>query len=174
MLTKEDNEALTRVGPGTLMGSLLRRYWQPVLYSSELPDRDGTPVRVRLLGEDLVAFRDTAGAVGLLPLHCPHRGASLFYGRNEDNGLRCAYHGWKFDVAGNCLDMPNVPPAKAFTQKVKAKAYPTVERNGLIWTYMGSREQAPPLPCFEAIMLPKDECNIFMVQRECNWLQALE
>ena len=105
MLSREDNEILTRVGPGTLMGNLLRRYWIPACLSSEIPEPDGAPVRVRLLGEDLVAFRDTDGAVGLIDEHCPHRGASLFYGRNEECGLRCIYHGWKFDVTGQCVDL---------------------------------------------------------------------
>jgi phenylpropionate dioxygenase-like ring-hydroxylating dioxygenase large terminal subunit len=173
MTTAVEGELLTRVGPGTPMGKLMREYWVPVVLSSELV-ADAPPTRLMLLGEKLVAFRDSRGRVGILDQRCPHRCASLFLGRNEKEGLRCAYHGWKFDVAGNCLDMPNVPPAKAFPDKVKAKAYPAVERNGLVWCYMGGREEAPPLPCFEAAMLPPDECNLFMVQRACNWLQALE
>jgi phenylpropionate dioxygenase-like ring-hydroxylating dioxygenase large terminal subunit len=173
MTTAAEGELLTRVGPGTPMGKLMREYWVPAVLSSELV-ADAPPTRLMLLGEKLVAFRDSRGRVGILDQRCPHRCASLFLGRNEKEGLRCAYHGWKFDVAGNCLDMPNVPPAKAFPDKVKAKAYPAVERNGLVWCYMGGREEAPPLPCFEAAMLPPDECNLFMVQRACNWLQALE
>jgi phenylpropionate dioxygenase-like ring-hydroxylating dioxygenase large terminal subunit len=155
------------------MGNLMREYWVPAVLSSELV-ADGPPTRLMLLGEKLIAFRDTRGRVGILDHRCPHRCASLFLGRNEKEGIRCAYHGWKFDVEGNCLDMPNVPPSKAFPGKVKAKAYPAVERNGLVWCYMGAREEAPPLPCFEAVMLPSEECNLFMVQRACNWLQALE
>jgi phenylpropionate dioxygenase-like ring-hydroxylating dioxygenase large terminal subunit len=173
MTTAAESELLTRVGPAAPMGRLMREYWVPAVLSSELI-ADAPPTRLILLGEKLIAFRDTKGHVGILDHRCPHRCASLFLGRNEKEGIRCAYHGWKFDVEGNCLEMPNVPPAKAFPGKVKAKAYPTVERNGLVWTYMGSREQAPPLPCFEAVMLPQEECNLFMVQRECNWLQALE
>jgi phthalate 4,5-dioxygenase len=173
MTTAAESELLTRVGPGTPMGSFMREYWIPAALSSELV-AGAPPTRLMLLGEKLVAFRDSRGRVGILDHRCPHRCASLFLGRNEEAGLRCAYHGWKFDVDGNCLEMPNVPPAKAFPQRVKAKAYPTVERNGLVWAYMGTREQAPPLPCFEAVMLPRDECNLFMVQRKCNWLQALE
>jgi phenylpropionate dioxygenase-like ring-hydroxylating dioxygenase large terminal subunit len=173
MTTAAEGELLTRVGPGTPMGRLMREYWVPALLSSELI-ADAPPTRLMLLGEKLIAFRDSRGRVGILDHRCPHRCASLFLGRNEKGGIRCAYHGWKFDVEGNCLDMPNVPPAKAFPDKVKAKAYPAVERNGLVWTYMGAREQTPPLPCFEAVMLPQEECNLFMVQRECNWLQALE
>src|SRR3954462_13902670 len=130
MLSKEDNELLTRVGPGTPMGRLMREYWIPALMSSELPEPDGPPMRVRLLGEDLIAFRDSQGRVGLLGNHCPHRGASLFFGRNEESGLRCVYHGWKFDVTGACIDMPNEPTESTFRNKVTATAYPCIERGG--------------------------------------------
>ena len=124
MLSPEDNDLLCRVGPGTPMGNLLRCFWQPFALSSELPAPDGDPVRVRLLGEDLIAFRDTNGAIGLLQNNCPHRGASLFFGRNEEAGLRCVYHGWKFDVDGNCVDMPNEPAESDFRQRVQAITYP--------------------------------------------------
>src|SRR6188508_1845434 len=117
MLAKADNELLTRVGPGTPMGELFRRFWLPILLGGELPEPDCPPLRVRLLGEDLVAFRDSTGKVGFLAENCPHRGASLFFGRNEDAGLRCVYHGWKFDTAGNCLDMPNEPAESDFKHK---------------------------------------------------------
>ena len=173
MTSAAEGALLTRVGPGTPLGTLMREDWVPALLSSELV-ADGAPVRLRLLGENLIGFRDTSGRVGIMDHRCPHRCASMFFGRNEENGLRCAYHGWKFDVDGNCLDMPNVPKHQAFPQKVKAKAYPSVERNGLVWTYMGAREVPPPMPCFEAAMLPVEQMNLFMVQRECNWLQALE
>ena len=173
MTSAAEGALLTRVGPGTPLGTMMREYWVPALLSSELV-ADGAPVRLRLLGENLIGFRDTSGRVGIMDHRCPHRCASMFFGRNEANGLRCAYHGWKFDVDGNCLDMPNVPKHQAFPQKVKAKAYPTVERNGLVWTYVGVREVPPPMPCFEASMLPVEQMNLFMVQRECNWLQALE
>ena len=173
MTTAAESELLTRVGPGTPLGTLMREYWIPAALSSELAI-DAAPTRLMLLGEKLVAFRDSQGRVGIMDHRCPHRCASLFFGRNEHDGLRCAYHGWKFDVEGNCLDMPNVPTHHAFPQKVKARAYPAVERNGLIWTYMGARKQPPPLPCFEAALLPEQDLNLFMVQRECSWLQALE
>src|SRR5215469_12994254 len=139
MLSKADNELLTRVGPGTPMGELFRRFWLPILVESELPEPACAPIRVRLLGEDLVAFRDSDGQIGFLAENCPHRGASLFFGRNEElyPGLRCVYHGWKFDTAGNCLDMPNEPAESDFKHKVKATAYPAVERGGAIWIYMG-------------------------------------
>jgi phenylpropionate dioxygenase-like ring-hydroxylating dioxygenase large terminal subunit len=118
MLTKRDNELLTRVGPDTPMGQLLRRFWLPFGLTAELPGPDCNPIRVRLLGEELVAFRDTNGSVGLLAANCPHRGASLFFGRNEACGLRCVYHGWKFDVSGQCVDMPNEPPESTFKDRV--------------------------------------------------------
>jgi phthalate 4,5-dioxygenase oxygenase subunit len=146
MLTQEDNDVLTRVGPGTMMGNLLRRYWQPALLSSEVPATDSPPLRVRLLGEDLVAFRDSNGRVGLVAQACPHRGASLFFGRNEEAGLRCVYHGWKFDVSGACVDMPSEPAESNFKSKVRALAYPTQEAGGVVWTYMGPGETMPAVP----------------------------
>src|SRR5438093_13335172 len=158
MLSREDNELLCRVGRGTPMGELMRQYWVPAALSSELPEREGAPLRVRLLGEDLIAFRTTSGAVGLVANSCPHRGSSLFYGRNEAEGLRCVYHGWKFDVTGSCVDMPSEPPESNFKHKVRAVTYPCVERGGIIWTYMGARETPPPLPDLEANVAP--ECRV--------------
>src|SRR5690349_16544221 len=149
MLSREENEFLTRVGPGTPMGDLLRQYWMPSLLSAELPTCDGPPLRVRLLGEDLLAFRDTGGQVGLVAQACPHRGASLFFGRNEEDGLRCAYHGWKFDRAGRCVDMPNEAPGCPLKEKVRLRAYPCRERCGVVWAYLGPRAEPPPLPEFE-------------------------
>jgi phenylpropionate dioxygenase-like ring-hydroxylating dioxygenase large terminal subunit len=174
MLSKIDNETVCRVGPGTPMGNLMRQYWVPALLSSELPGPDSDPVRVVLLGEKLIAFRDSNGQVGLMENHCPHRGASLFFGRNEEAGLRCAYHGWKFDVQGSCIDMPNEPAESDFKTRVKAVAYPTQERNGLVWAYMGPRETPPPLPDLEANNLPEGEYAVSAIQRECNYLQGLE
>src|SRR3982750_1110878 len=142
MLTPEENQRLTRVSRGTPMGKLLRRYWQPACLSSELPEPDGAPLRVRLLGEDLIAFRDTSGAVGLVDAFCPHRRAPLFFGRNEESGLRCVYHGWKFDTTGTCVDMPSEPPESNFTDKVRVKAYPVREFGDTVWVFMG--ENAPP------------------------------
>jgi len=172
MLDHQDNEQLCRVGPGTLMGNLMRQYWVPAALSSELPEPDGAPLRVRLLGEDLIGFRDSSGAVGLVRNACPHRGASLFYGRNEQGGLRCVYHGWKFDVTGACVDMPSEPAESNFKHKVKAVAYPCVERGGLIWAYLGPRTPPPPLPALEPNLIA--DSNIQVYQRECNWMQALE
>src|SRR5947208_1103421 len=146
MLSKDDNEILCRVGPGTPMGNLLRQYWFPAMPSYELPSPDCPPKKLRLLGEDLVAFRDSTGAVGVLAQACPHRGASLFFGRNEESGLRCVYHGWKFDVTGQCVDMPSEPPESNFKAKIQATAYPAVEQGGLVWIYMGPKDKQPPLP----------------------------
>src|SRR5215475_4154871 len=172
MLSREDNELLCRVGRGTPTGDLLRQYWIPALTTSELPERDGAPVRVRLLGENLIAFRVTSGKIGLIQNHCPHRGASLFFGRNEEEGLRCVYHGWKFDVTGQCIDMPNEPAESDFKTKVQAVAYPTQERNGIVWAYMGPRSTPPPLP--EWLPNMDGDCQVWMRLQESNWLQALE
>src|SRR5438132_4140444 len=174
MLSKEENEFLCRIGPGTPMGNFFRQYWLPAIRSDELPAPDCPPLRVRLLGEDLIAFRSTSGEVGLIQNACPHRGASLFFGRNEENGLRCVYHGWKFDVTGQCVDMPSEPAESNFKSKIKAKAYPCVERNGIIWMYMGPRETPPPLPEMEWNLLPDGQYRIGMNLRECNWVQATE
>jgi phthalate 4,5-dioxygenase oxygenase subunit len=173
MMSPQDNELLTRVGPGTAMGSLMRQYWLPACKSQEL-EAGGPPMRLLLLGEKLIAFRDSSGRVGIMDHRCPHRCASLFFGRNEPGGVRCVYHGWKFDVEGNCLEMPNVPPHQEFSQKVKAKAYKATERNGLVWAYMGPRAEAPPLPQIEATLLAEEEATIRCTQRESNWLQNLE
>src|SRR5438094_9782943 len=163
MTTASEGAELTQVAVGTPMGQLMRQYWLPALLSSEL-ERDGSPTRLMLLGEKLLAFRDSEGRVGVMDHRCPHRCASLFLGRNEEGGIRCIYHGWKFDVAGNCLDMPSLPPP-GFKQKVKAKAYKVVERAGVVWVYMGSRAEAPPLPAFEILELPEDEVRVSSIQR---------
>jgi len=174
MLTHEENELITRIGPDTPMGTTMRRYWIPALLAWELPEPDCPPVRVKLLGEDLVAFRDTEGRVGLLDEYCPHRRASLFFGRNEECGLRCVYHGWKFDVSGRCVDMMNEPEELSFKQKIRQPAYPTVEMGGLIWAYMGPPDLMPPLPKFAWTQSPPTHRHVSKVIEECNWLQALE
>jgi phthalate 4,5-dioxygenase len=172
MLSREDNERLTRVGPGTPMGQTLRRYWLPAVLSWELPAPDSAPVRVKLLGEDLVAFRTTDGRVGLIEEFCPHRRASLWLGRNEENGLRCVYHGWKFDVTGQCIDQMNEP--RQFCDKIRAIAYPTCELGGVIWAYMGPAEKQPAPPQFEWTGTPPAHHAVSKVVEACNWLQALE
>src|SRR5579884_1719760 len=174
MLTKEENEYITRTGPGTPMGALFRRYWMPALLSEELPEPDGAPVQVRLLGEDLVAYRDSAGQVGLLGEFCPHRKASLFLGRNEERGLRCVYHGWKFDVTGACVDMPNEPAESNFKDKIRHTAYPCREAGGVVWAYMGPRERMPELPQFEWTLVPDSQRVVSKLHQANNWLQGLE
>ena len=174
MLGKEDNELLCRIGPGTAMGNLFRQYWLPALKSDELPAPDCPPLRIMLLGEALIAFRTTSGDVGLMQNSCPHRGASLFFGRNEEEGLRCVFHGWKFDTAGNCVDMPSEPAESNFRSKVHATAYRCHERNGIIWAYLGSRETPPSLPELEANMLGEDASVITVLHRANNWMQGWE
>lgn len=155
------------------MGSFMREFWIPACMSSEL-ERDKAPTRLMILGEKLIAFRDSNGRVGVLDHRCPHRCASLFFGRNEEAGLRCVYHGWKFDVEGNCLDMPNVPPKFEFSPRVKAKAYRTMERAGLVWIYMGNAVEPPPMPQLDALLLDPEVLSLSCAQRECNWLQSME
>lgn len=173
MTSAADNELLTRVGPGTPMGNFMRQFWVPALMSSELLP-DAAPTRLMILGEKLIAFRDTAGQVGIFDHRCPHRCASLFFARNERGGLRCAYHGWKFDATGQCSEMPNVPERLGFAEKIRAKAYTTAERGGLIYIYMGDRKELPPLPEIEPTLCPEDDTMVICRQRECNWLQAME
>ncbi len=156
------------------MGDLMRRYWIPVLFSHQLPERDGPPIRAKVLGEDLVAFRDSSGAVGLFGQHCPHRGASLFFGRNEENGLRCVYHGWKFDTSGRCVDMPNEPPESNFKDRVRATAYPCREAGDVIWAYFGPPEQQPGVPEWEWLQVPASHRLGSRRWQESNWLQAVE
>ena len=173
MLSATDNEIMCRVGPGTEMGAVMRSYWLPLLYSWELK-ADGEPQRVRLLGEILVAFRDTSGRPGLVAEACPHRGASIFFGRNEEDGIRCVYHGWKFDVTGACVDMPSEPAESNFKNKVRTTAYAAAEQGGIIWAYMGA-DQPPSLPEFEWCNIPEEQVHhAYKGIYECNWIQALE
>src|SRR5207247_111429 len=173
MLTREESALLTLVGPATPMGELMRRYWIPALLSAELVPA-GRVKRVRLLGEDLVAFRAPDGTVGLLGEFCSHRGASLYFGRNEAAGLRCVYHGWKYGADGQCVDMPNEPPASSFTEKVRHPAYPCAERGGVVWTYMGPTSPPPALPELEWALVPDSHRFVSKFYQECNYLQALE
>jgi phthalate 4,5-dioxygenase oxygenase subunit len=174
MLTASQSERLTRTDPGTPMGEALRRYWLPALLSDELKENDGPPVRVRILGEDLVAFRDSGGSANLVSAYCPHRRAPLFFGRNEENGLRCVYHGWKFDGSGACVDMPSEPPDSLFKAKVRVEAYPTWEGGGMVWTYMGPAATAPPPPRYEFVNVPATHRVVSKTYEDCNYLQALE
>ena len=175
MLSRAENELLTRVGPATPMGDTMRRYWVPALLSRELPAPDSPPVRVKLLGEDLVAFRDTQGRIGLLDEFCPHRRASLFFGRCEASGLRCVYHGWKYDVTGWCVDMMNEPESLDFKHKIRTTAYPVVEHGGIAWTYMGpAGTPAPPPPLFAWTTVAAPRRHVSKVIQDSNWLQGLE
>jgi phthalate 4,5-dioxygenase oxygenase subunit len=176
MLSQEDNDLLTRTGAGTPMGELFRSYWIPVLLSEQLPEPDGAPVRVKVLGEELVAFRDSAGVVALVAPRCPHRGANLFFGRNEGGGIRCAFHGWKFNARGECVDMPTVPPEMVpkLCEKARIQAYPTREWGDYVWAYMGAQDRIPELPQMEFALVPPSHRHVSKKFQECNWAQAAE
>ena len=174
MLSQQDNELLTQTDQGTPMGELMRRFWLPAFLSEEVAERDGKPVRLRLLGENLVAFRDTEGRVGLLEEGCPHRCASLALAANEDNGLRCLYHGWKFTVAGTCVDTPTEPDGSKLHTKVRAVAYPTREAGGAVWAYLGPPELQPEFPEFEFLNMAEGHSAVFKVLEDCNYGQAVE
>lgn len=174
MVSAVENEILTRIGPGTPMGAYFRRFWQPALLSEEVPAPDSPPVRVTLLGERLIAFRDSSGRVGLVARYCRHRQADLFFGRNEEGGLRCAYHGWKFDVDGNCMDIPTEPAESRLRQQVTAVTYPCEEHAGIVWAYMGPRNLPVEFPWLEFNHLPAEHIFLRKSLLECNFMQALE
>jgi len=178
MLTQAQNETLTRTGPGTAMGVLFRCFWQPVLLARELPEPDGPPMRVTVLGEELIAFRDSDGRVGLVEPRCPHRGANLYFGRNEDRGLRCVYHGWKFDVGGRCLEIPTMPRDAPTYESLRDRAaiiaYPTREWGDYIWAYLGPAEVMPPLPDMEFALVDPEHRYVSKKLQECNWAQSAE
>lgn len=173
MLSKEDNERLTRTGAATSMGEVVRRFWVPVLLSRELPEPDCAPKRVTVMGEKLLAFRDTEGRIGLVDPVCPHRGADLYLGRNEECGLRCVFHGLKFDVNGKCVDIP-IAPASTKRDRMNIKAYPTQEWGDIIWAYMGPTEQMPELPAMEFAQVPPSHRYVSKKWQDCNWMQCLE
>jgi phenylpropionate dioxygenase-like ring-hydroxylating dioxygenase large terminal subunit len=170
----EQNELLTRTGPGTPMGELFRCYWLPALLAAELPAADCPPVRVKLLSERLIAFRDSQDRLGLIDEFCAHRGVSLWFGRNEEGGLRCAYHGWKYDVSGQCVEIPSEPDDPQLCRRMKLKSYPLVERGGVLWTYMGPPAHQPPLPEHEWATVPAPHRYVSKRWQECNYLQAME
>ncbi|HEY3918942.1 MAG TPA: Rieske 2Fe-2S domain-containing protein [Stellaceae bacterium] len=172
-MNRDDHLLLAETGAGTAMGNFLRRYWMPALLSSELV-ADGAPVRVELMGENLIAFRGSDGKVGLLGAHCAHRGASLFFAKNADCKLRCWYHGWQYDRDGNCVDQPNEPPQTQFKTQVKQKAYPTIEQNGTVWTYLGPRDKQPPLPELEWLTVPAAQVHVAKRIQHCHWTQGME
>ena len=173
-MTQEQNEQLTRTGPGTLLGELFRRYWIPALLADEVAEPDGPPVRVQLLGEKLVAFRDTNGRLGLIAEFCAHRGVSLWFGRNEECGLRCSYHGWKYDVSGQCVDLPSEAEETGMRSRIKLKSYPCLELGGAIWTYMGPPERKPAPPGLEWTQVAPERRFVSKRFQECNYLQAIE
>ena len=174
MLSAEANRQLVETGPGTLMGELMRRYWVPALLASEVAEPDGPPVRVKLMGEELICFRDSLDRLGMLEEHCAHRGVSLWFGLNEACGLRCPYHGWKYDVTGQLVDLPSEPEDSVLRRRIRLKSYPTLERAGVIWTYLGPPELQPPPPALEWVDVPDDARFISKRLQECNYLQAME
>ena len=174
MLKKEQNDLVTQTGPGTAMGDLFRRYWLPALMSVELPEPDCAPVRLELLSEKMLAFRDTDGRLGLVDEFCAHRGVSLWFGRNEEGGIRCPYHGWKYDINGQCVDVPSETKESGYCNKIKLKSYPLIERGGVIWVYMGPPELRPPEPEYEFATVPLSQSYMSKRVQETNWLQALE
>ena len=172
MISQELNDQITRIGKGTPAGQVLRRYWQPAALLDELAGpRPVAPVR--LLGEDLVLFRDEQGKLGLIGRHCPHRGADLCYGRLEDNGLRCPFHGWHFDRTGQCVEMPGEPADSQMPAQIKAVSYPVIEKNGIIFGYLGPGDP-PPFPDFDCFRAPDSHVFAFKGLWDCNWLQAME
>jgi phthalate 4,5-dioxygenase oxygenase subunit len=173
MISAQENDDLTRTGPGTLMGDLFRRYWLPALHASEI-ERDGAPVRVKLLCESLICFKDSKGNLGLIDEFCAHRGVSLWFGRNEECGLRCPYHGWKYDVSGQCVDLPSEGPDGPMRGRMKLKSYPCLELGGVIWSYMGPPELKPEPPGLEWAHVPPERRFVSKRLQESNYLQALE
>ena len=174
MLSAADNEILVRTSAGTPMGEYFRRYWLPVALSRDMPAPDSPPIRVKVMGEELVAFRDTNGKVGLLEPRCAHRGSNLFFGRNEECGLRCVHHGWKYDVDGRCVDMPNVAPDAGMQGRISITAYPTREFGELVWAYLGPKELMPELPQLEHGMLPASQRYVTKRLQQCNWAQSMD
>src|SRR6185437_14741713 len=174
MLRAEQNTFATQTGPGTPMGETVRRYWIPALHADELPANECPPVRIKLLSERLLAWRDTQGRLALTDEFCAHRGVSLWFGRNEHNGLRCPYHGWKYDHTGQCIEVPSEPVESGFCRKIKLKSYPLINRGGVLWTYMGPPEHQPPEPEWEFATVPLEQSFTSKRLQECNWLQALE
>src|SRR5205823_8412740 len=174
MLSAADNALITQTNRGTPMGELFRRFWLPVLLPEEVPEPDSPPVRLKVMGEYLVAFRESNGQVGIVEAFCPHRRAPLFFGRNEECGLRCVYHGWKFDASGSCVDMPSEPPESDFKERIHIKSYPAREWGGAIWVFMGPTEAQPELPELEWATLSPAHRRVGMWLVESNWLQVLE
>jgi phthalate 4,5-dioxygenase oxygenase subunit len=174
MISEEQNAFLTETGPGTPMGDLYRRYWIPAMLAEELPGPDCPPVRVSLLSERLIAFRDSTGSLGLMDEFCAHRGVSLWFGRNEESGLRCPYHGWKYNTTGQCIEVPSEPAESGYCGKIKLKSYPCIEAGGVIWAYMGPPAEQPAPPAFEWCSVEPNQRFLSKRWQESNYLQALE
>jgi phenylpropionate dioxygenase-like ring-hydroxylating dioxygenase large terminal subunit len=174
MLTQEQNEQLTRTDRGTLMGDFFRRYWIPAIHAREIAERDGPPVRVEIMGEKLVAFRDSKGQIGVIDEFCAHRSVSLWFGRNEECGLRCPYHGWKYDVTGQCVDLPSEPDESGVKQGIKLKSYPAIEQGDVIWIYMGPPQLKPAPPALEWTLVAPERRFVSKRLQESNYLQAIE
>lgn len=174
MLRKEQNDLLTQTGPATPMGDMFRCYWIPALLAEELPANDCPPVRIKLLSERLLAFRDSEGRYGLIDEFCAHRGVSLWFGRNEKGGLRCPYHGWKYDHTGQCIEVPSEPKESGFCNKIKLKSYPLIKIGDILWTYMGPADKEPPHPEWEFALVPPEQTFTSKRWQESNWLQAME
>src|SRR5438105_5320534 len=175
MLSQNDTKLISEIGAGKPMGELFRRFWLPIVIASEIAEPDCTPVAIRILGEDLIVFRDTQARPGVISAYCAHRHAHLFWGRNEESGLRCTYHGWKYDVNGQCVDMPNEPTEAAFKEKISIKSYPAREAGGCIWAYIGPPELQPEdLPGLEWAHLPPSHVLVTKRLQENNWAQAVE
>ena len=175
MLSATDNAYLNTSEPNTTMGNYLRCHWHPVALSEEVAKPDCAPIRLKVMGEDLLLFRDSKGNTGLIEPFCAHRGADLFFGRNEECGIRCIYHGWKYDIHGNCIDMPNVPKDAAYHGKIKIKAYPTQEFADMVWAYMGPPDIQPfEVPQLEAGLVPPSHRYVTKRLVECNWTHSME
>ncbi|MFA5491263.1 MAG: Rieske 2Fe-2S domain-containing protein [Candidimonas sp.] len=174
MLSQEDNQLLTRTGDDMPMGQLMRRFWVPALLSEELPEPGGAPRKLRVMGEDLLAFREGNGAVGVIDPVCPHRGANLYFGRNEDDGMRCVYHGWKFDRHGVCLEIPTAPANSPYREQIRLKSYPAREWGDIIWIYMGPEANPPELPRMEFGLVPPEHRYVSKKWQDCNWVQSAE
>jgi phthalate 4,5-dioxygenase len=174
MLSKEDNDLLTQSGAQTGAGKFFRRFWLPVALSRELPKPDCPPIRLKVMGEELIAFRDSSGQVGVIEPRCPHRGANLFFGRNEDHGIRCVYHGWKFDVNGRCLEIPNAPRDSKMCERIRVVAYPTREYGEMVWAYLGPETDLPELPELEVGLVGDEHRFVTKKLQQCNWAQTME
>jgi phthalate 4,5-dioxygenase oxygenase subunit len=174
MLSAADNELLTRTGPATPMGAYFRRFWQPVALSEQVAERDAVPIRVTVMNETWLCLRDSNGRVGLVSPRCPHRGADLVWGRNEDCGLRCAYHGWKFDVDGKPVDLPNVEPGSALYRNVRLKAHPTREFGNIVWAWLGPGDPPADVPALEFGLVPPSHRFVTKKLQQCNWAQTME